>query len=610
MEDIAFADIRQNMKELNIINTLLGGHKISIGGIREILGKLQADQVITVCEIGCGGGDNLKAIEKWCCSNSIKVKLIGIDIKTECIGFAQQQYPTLNASWIVADYKEVNFKNDKPDIIFSSLFCHHFIEEDIVDMLQWMKANATRGFFINDLHRHPLAFYSIKLITGLLSKSYLVKNDAPLSVARGFKKREWQKLISSAVIAGCAIKWKWAFRHLITYKVSAQNAPSSSETVSQFKTDFDVSVIGGGLAGLALSIQLKNKGYKVLLFEKEQYPFHKVCGEYISLESWDFLKSLGLPLDSMDLPVIKKLLVSSPDGNYLQHSLPLGGFGISRYTLDNELKKIALAKGVALHEHCKVEDVLFKGDHFELHTSSGIFTSRVCCGSFGKRSNIDIKLKRDFINQKNNKLNNYIGVKYHIKTNGSADTIALHNFKDGYCGISKIEDGKFCLCYLTNAANLKLNNNSIAAMEKNVLYKNRHLKNIFENSEMLYNSPVTISQISFAKKTQVENHILLLGDAAGMITPLCGNGMSMALHSSKIAHSCIDDFFQQRISRHGMENNYAQQWNKTFAKRLVTGRLIQSMFGKEWTTNKFISIMKQFPGLTSSLIRKTHGTPF
>ena len=87
---------------------------------------------------------------------------------------------------------------------------------------------------------------------------------------------------------------------------------------------------------------------------------------------------------------------------------------------------------------------------------------------------------RAFIQKKNNKLNNYIGIKYHVNSNFRSDTIALHNFKDGYCGISKIEDNKFCLCYLTNAANLKKSGNSIEEMEKNILSKNRHLKNIFK----------------------------------------------------------------------------------------------------------------------------------
>ena len=215
--DIPFADIRQNMQELNTINTYLGGHAISINGIRKILKTFSTDQPIVICEIGCGGGDNLKAIEKWCTRNNISVRFIGIDLKATCIEYAEQQYPSLNANWIVSDYKAIQFEQDRPDIIFSSLFCHHFDERELVAMLQWMKLNTRRGFFINDLHRHYLAYISIKLITGIISKSYLVKNDAPLSVARGFKKKEWQHLIKAAGIPNCTIHWKWAFRHLIIY---------------------------------------------------------------------------------------------------------------------------------------------------------------------------------------------------------------------------------------------------------------------------------------------------------------------------------------------------------------------------------------------------------
>jgi flavin-dependent dehydrogenase len=373
---------------------------------------------------------------------------------------------------------------------------------------------------------------------------------------------------------------------------------------------YDVAIIGGGLAGLSLSIQLKASGYSVVLFEKEVYPFHKVCGEYISLESWYFLLSLGLPLATMNLPIIKKLLVSSPDGNLLQHTLPLGGFGISRYQLDNMLRKIATNKGVALYDGCKVEEVIFENESFKIKASSGEFISKICCGSFGKRSNIDINLKRDFTIRKSNKLNNYIGVKYHIKTDFPVDTIALHNFENGYCGISKIEDDKYCLCYLTTAANLKSNGNSITAMEQNLLYRNKYLQQIFENCEMLYKAPVTISQVSFSKKTQVDHHILMMGDAAGMITPLCGNGMSMALRGSKIVNGFIDAFLQEKISRQDMESGYSKKWQQTFSGRMTIGRLIQKTFGKEWVTNRFVGFMKLFPALTNSLIEQTHGKPF
>lgn len=376
------------------------------------------------------------------------------------------------------------------------------------------------------------------------------------------------------------------------------------------KKIYDVTVIGGGLAGLALTIQLANAGYGVAIFEKEKYPFHKVCGEYISFESWDFLQSLGLPLAKMELPVIKKLIVSSPNGNYLEQRLPLGGFGVSRYTLDDELRKIAIDAGVAVYDQCKVDEVVFEIDQFKLETTVGYFESKVCCGCFGKRSNIDVKLKRKFITQQNNKLNNFIGVKYHLKTNLEPDTIALHNFKNGYCGISRIEEDKFCLCYLTNAANLKNNKNSITQMELNVLHKNPHLKSIFENSEHLYKAPVTISQISFAKKSQVVDHILFAGDAAGMITPLCGNGMSMALHGSKIAAGIIIEFLAKKISREDMEKKYSEEWQRHFAKRLLAGRLLQKVFGKEKITDMFVALMKKLPFFTKQLIKQTHGDSF
>lgn len=373
---------------------------------------------------------------------------------------------------------------------------------------------------------------------------------------------------------------------------------------------YDIAIIGGGLAGLSLAIQSAKQGYAVVLFEKEQYPYHKVCGEYISMESWNFLESLGIPLSKLNLPIIKQLEVSSPQGNIFRHELPLGGFGISRYKLDEMLAIIARQHNVLLLEETKVNEVAFQNDTFIIHSSVGEFSAKVAAGCFGKRSNLDVKWNRTFVQQKPNKLNNYIGVKYHVNINRPANVIALHNFENGYCGISQIEEGKYCLCYLTTAVNLQKSNNSIEQMEKNILSKNPQLKKIFREAEFLYETPVTISQISFEQKKQVEHHVLMIGDAGGMITPLCGNGMSMAMHGSKLAFEQVHAFLEQQITREQMEEFYSRNWQQQFAKRLKTGRVIQGLFGKSSITNFFINSVKTLPLLAKPLIRLTHGQSY
>lgn len=212
-DHIPFSDIRVTMEELNVINTLLGGHSITRRGVQYFM-RRHAHKPLTIAEIGCGGGDNLIAIQKFFGKRKQPVQLAGIDIKRECIQFARRQVPA-DTTLICSDYRLVDWPYGKPDIIFSSLFCHHFTDEQMAEQLQWLKDNSNLGFFINDLHRHPLAYHSIKVLTRLFSKSYLVKNDGPLSVARSFRREDWQRLLAGAGINNYSITWHWAFRYLV-----------------------------------------------------------------------------------------------------------------------------------------------------------------------------------------------------------------------------------------------------------------------------------------------------------------------------------------------------------------------------------------------------------
>ncbi len=373
---------------------------------------------------------------------------------------------------------------------------------------------------------------------------------------------------------------------------------------------YDVIIAGGGLAGLALSIQLGKAGYRVALFEKEAYPYHKVCGEYISLESWNFLQELGLPLSDWNLPIIRTLLLSAPNGQSLKHELPLGGFGISRYKIDAALAALARSVGVEVYESVRVTDILFEKQIFNVRTGAGVFQARVACGTFGKHSNLDVRWKRLFTRKRAGRLNNLIGVKYHVTGDLPADQIGLHHFRDGYCGISKIEDDRYCLCYMTTAENLRVSGNSIPKMETTILRQNPYLEEVFSSVVKLFEQPVTISQISFERKTQVENHVLLIGDAAGMAPPLSGNGMSMALHGSQIAFGCIESFLTGEKARYELEQEYMDHWNRQFGRRLWMGRILQRWFSSEKRTNLLLYSLKPFPKLVSFWIRQTHGQPF
>ena len=373
---------------------------------------------------------------------------------------------------------------------------------------------------------------------------------------------------------------------------------------------YDAAIIGGGLGGLTLSIKLAQQGKKVLLVEKETYPFHKVCGEYISMESWDFIESCGIPLKDLHLPIISQVRISAPNGYYLEQKLGLGGFGISRHSLDHLLFKQALKLGVNAIQNCKVTGITFENNHFEIQSSSGIFKSYYTFGAYGKKSNIDVQLKRQFTQHKKQGKQNYIGVKYHIKTAFPDNLIALHNFKDGYCGISKIDQESYCLCYLTTQQNLSKYGNQIKAMEEAVLFKNPSLKKIFKESEILYQKPLVISQIRFEPKPLIEQHIIMLGDAAGLIAPLCGNGMSMAMRAADM----ISKLFPKNVAcieeRDGFEKVYSKTWNKNFATRLRAGRIFQQLFGSTLITWLIIAVLKPFPGVLNKIIRATHGEPF
>lgn len=222
-DDIPQELLFQNLRELDIVNHYLGGHQITFAGLKKLLPKntiKSSDKTIYIVDIGCGSGDTLVQIAKWAKKQGISVQLIGVDLKADVIIYAKEHCKDYdNIQFIETDYRDIEKHLPQiPDIFICSLFCHHLTEQQLFPLLQFMQAKSRIGFIINDLHRNILAYFGIKLLTILGNGSILVRNDAPLSVWRGFHKTELVEILQEAKITNFEVQWQWAFRYLVTHQ--------------------------------------------------------------------------------------------------------------------------------------------------------------------------------------------------------------------------------------------------------------------------------------------------------------------------------------------------------------------------------------------------------
>ncbi|MEJ8801214.1 methyltransferase domain-containing protein [Pontibacter sp. H249] len=213
MDDLTLSgeELRRNLEELEVINNWLGGYKVVLHALEQL--QLPENHTLRIADIGCGGGDTLKSIAKWARRKSINVELEGIDANDFMVQYARKRctgFPEVSINQY--DVFSEAFALQKYDVVVCSLFCHHFTDKQLVQLFRQLYNQATYKVIINDLHRHWLAYYSIKYITAAFSGSRLVKNDAPLSVWRAFKREELEQLVQKAAIRKYTLRWMWAFR--------------------------------------------------------------------------------------------------------------------------------------------------------------------------------------------------------------------------------------------------------------------------------------------------------------------------------------------------------------------------------------------------------------
>ncbi len=361
---------------------------------------------------------------------------------------------------------------------------------------------------------------------------------------------------------------------------------------------YDVAIIGAGLAGCSAAIQLAQAGVRVLLLEQSRYPVHKLCGEFLSVEVTDTFDRLGI-LDAVQQAGSSKIsqaYLTTQSGQSFRHPLPGTALGLSRYQLDLILFQRSLAVGADGRDGVVVKSVtgnLAVG--FELVTSQGNFSARVVLGAHGKKSAFGSTLTRS-------NRSPFVAFKAHYTGLSIPNLIELHAFDGGYCGLSAIESGQVNLCWIGHDRILQGDRDIPPA-----LYTNPVLADRLSKMTRVPGSLNALSQISLEIKPKFVENVLQIGDTGGMITPLCGDGMAMAMRSTELAIPAILGFLSGDRSELELKRQYEAAWNREFWLRLRVGKLMHQAFIRPSWANIGVEICDRFPALGGWIIQATRG---
>ena len=370
---------------------------------------------------------------------------------------------------------------------------------------------------------------------------------------------------------------------------------------------YEVLIIGGGVAGCSAAIQLAERGRRVLVLEKLRYPAHKLCGEFLSVEVQAMFERLGVgeAVWQAGARPIDRTSVTTTDGAVFESALPGTALGLSRYALDRLLFEQARSVGAEAQDGVAVRAVEGNLDEgFSVTTTEGSFAARLVLGAYGKRGLLDRKLERSFLQARSP----FVAFKAHYEGVELPGVIELHAFPGGYCGLSHVEQGRINVCWIGHEQTLKAAGGTPQAMIEHSLMQNPTLARRFRAMERVTDKFIAVSQITFVPKGALAGDVCMIGDTAGMIAPMCGDGMAMALRSAELEAPLALAFLEGRMTAARFRKDYARAWRREFGLRMRLGRWMHHAYCRPAVSRLSVGVVRRLPGLGRWLIRKTRST--
>jgi flavin-dependent dehydrogenase len=377
----------------------------------------------------------------------------------------------------------------------------------------------------------------------------------------------------------------------------------------------DILIIGGGPAGSTTALYLSKLGFDIIIVEKKAFPRETLCGEFLSKEVTDVLKELNLFDDFITLKPNKLNLFKAVDqsGIKLESDLSFDAHSMKRSVFDSFLIDKAKAKNVSVIQPAEVISTIKSASNFisEIEDGSGNkfkIKSKLVIAAYGKQNILDKKLERDFVNKKSN-LN---GVKFHLPNNllknPFGNEIRIYTDEELYCGMNQVSDTEMTVCFLENRKQSK-----IPSRERliDVIKSNKYFNEIFSDEAIDYIKSTNIygtGNIYFGSREVVENGIIMVGDAARVISPLAGDGIGMAMESAKLLYEIISKYGIEDANREKIYSAYKKLYEKTFKKRLSTAKIIQGIILNRKSRKLGFGIVSAYPALLPYLIKFTRSS--
>jgi flavin-dependent dehydrogenase len=369
----------------------------------------------------------------------------------------------------------------------------------------------------------------------------------------------------------------------------------------------DVTVVGAGPAGSTAAIVLARAGLAVALIEKDEFPRHKLCGEFLSGDGVAILTSLELERALFDRGAVqvRRCALSSPSGARFEADLPGTPISLSRYELDLALVEEAQRSGVSTKCGASVTGIhgtLRSG--FEVYAGGEVTASRVVVLAAGRSSPLYRKLGLQDAKPASNPL---VAFKAHYHGPHLDHTVELHSFRGGYCGVQPVEAGRVNVCWITRASTLRAAGGKPDDMIDRTFAGNPSLAARISSLSRIWDGFLAVSQLKISPRRAVEGDLLLVGDAAGMIAPMCGDGMSMAMAGGLSVARLVEAFLHGRLDPEGLKNRYQRAWRGAFLRRMWLGSLLHHGYELGALSAGAVRLCQRFPSVGKWLIRSTRG---